>query len=89
MPSVDISTIPQKSLYTVNVMEGHRRGEPRKGVNTMKDKGCCPSWKPWVILLFGALYLLRDLGVGDWTFGINWWTVAFVCWGLAGVMMQK
>lgn len=56
----------------------------------MKDKGCCPSWKPWIVLIFGVLYLLRDLRIGqDWTFGIQWYTVAFVCWGLAGVMMQN
>ncbi|MEE9525923.1 MAG: hypothetical protein V3V78_04945 [Candidatus Woesearchaeota archaeon] len=29
-------------------------------------------------LVVGILYLLKDLAVADWTFGIQWYTVLFV-----------
>jgi len=43
-----------------------------------------PGWLAWVILVAGVLYLLADLRIfftsGSW--GINWWTVAFILIGM-------
>ena len=41
-----------------------------------------PSWVGIVILIAGLLYLLNDLGLGDYTNGIQWFTVLFVVFGL-------
>lgn len=40
----------------------------------------CPGWIAWVTLIAGVLYLLADLGIFSW--GISWWTAAFVLTGL-------
>jgi hypothetical protein len=40
-----------------------------------------PAWLNWVALVIGVLYLLADLGVFVW-WTVNWWTAAFVLWGL-------
>ncbi|MBN1386199.1 hypothetical protein JW968_04480 [Candidatus Woesearchaeota archaeon] len=42
----------------------------------------CAKLGGWLLLIFGVLFLLVDLGV--WSmWGIRWWTVAFVLAGLA------
>ena len=38
-----------------------------------------------VVLVVGLLYLLKDLKAGDYTMGIQPWTVVFVLAGLAFV----
>ena len=54
----------------------------------MKDNGCCSHlWIGVVVLLAGILFLLKDLAVGDYTFGVQPWTVVFVLVGLKCVMM--
>ena len=50
-----------------------------------KKDVCVPNkCKPFlaIILIVGILYLLKDLAVADWTFGIQWFTVLFVLIGL-------
>ena len=49
---------------------------------------CCPLCA-WIILVVGVLYLLKDLGVANLTFGIQWYTVLFVLMGLKFLMMRK
>lgn len=51
----------------------------------------CATWLKWLVLLFGVLYLLGDLGMMPWfapggTQVINWWTLAFLLLGLKWVM---
>ena len=41
-----------------------------------------PVWVGVVVLIFGLLYLLRDLGMGDYTYSLQWYTVLFVAFGL-------
>lgn len=45
--------------------------------------GCknCTKKGGMLFLLFGIIFLLKDFGVwGFW--GINWWTVLFILWGV-------
>ena len=37
-----------------------------------------------LMLLAGVLFLLKDLNVWDF-WGLNWWTVVFVLWGLGSL----
>ncbi|MBI1969165.1 hypothetical protein HYS48_00595 [Candidatus Woesearchaeota archaeon] len=53
----------------------------------MKDE--CPAWKGWVVLIAGILYLLQDYGFGLAWWRVNWWTAAFVLWGLCSVMAKR
>lgn len=50
----------------------------------MCDSAC--GWKGWALLVVGVLYLAQDLGWGfaSW-WNLNWWTVAFLLWGLCHV----
>ena len=53
----------------------------------MKKEMCSsPGWKGWALLVVGVLYLAQDLGWGwaSW-WNLNWWTVAFLLWGLCHV----
>ncbi len=53
--------------------------------NPEVEKMCeeCKNVTGWLLVLFGVLFLLADLGV--WNFwGIQWWTVGFL---VAGAMM--
>jgi len=45
-----------------------------------------PGWLSWVVLISGVLYLLADLKIFDW--GINWWTVALIFFGLWGLFSK-
>ncbi|AJF62518.1 MAG: hypothetical protein QT11_C0001G0370 [archaeon GW2011_AR20] len=46
----------------------------------------CPhhSWFGWIVLVLGVLFLLQDLGLITWWGWLNWWTAAFVLFGVAG-----
>lgn len=41
-----------------------------------------PAWVGVVVLIVGLLYLLNDLGLGNYTYGVQWFTVLFVVFGL-------
>lgn len=46
----------------------------------------CKKMSGWLVLIVGVLFLLRDTGVwGFW--GIQWWTAAFLLFGLAHIGM--
>jgi hypothetical protein len=52
--------------------------------------GCnkCKGTGGLLLLLAGILFLLVDLGI--WSFwGIQWWTVLFILWGLGSFCMTK
>lgn len=55
-----------------------------------KKKTCgpcdCCALCAWIVLIVGVLYLLKDLVVADFTFGIQWYTVVFVLLGLKMVL---
>jgi len=48
----------------------------------------CHQISGWLFLIFGVLFLLRDLNLWD-VFGIQAWTVLFLIVGMAFVAMSK
>lgn len=50
--------------------------------------GCkkCSKVTGVLFLVFGVLFLLRDLGVWDF-WNVQWWTVLFLLAGLCGLAM--
>ena len=50
------------------------------------DKCCGVSGA--LLLIFGVLFLLRDLNVWDF-WGIQWWTAAFLLMGITGLAMKS
>ena len=41
-----------------------------------------------ILLIVGILYLLKDLALADWTFGIQWFTVLFVLIGMHALICK-
>ncbi len=52
--------------------------------------GCrkCRTLCGFLMLVFGAIFLLKDLGQWDF-WGINWWTVLFLLWGIGSLGMAS
>jgi len=47
--------------------------------------GKCTKMCGWLLLIIGVLYLWADLSASFNLWGINWWTFAFLLFGLAKV----
>ena len=52
--------------------------------------GCkkCTMMCGWSLLVFGVLFLLRDLGYYNF-WNVQWYTVLFLLWGVGSVAMTK
>ncbi|MAG47968.1 hypothetical protein CL617_05155 [archaeon] len=50
--------------------------------------GKCSTVNAVLLLIFGVLFLLRDLNIWDF-WNISWWTVVFVLAGVGGLAMSK
>ena len=49
----------------------------------MCDK--CDKLSSWIVLIVGLLYLAKDLGFGDYTMGVQWYSIVITLCGLAWV----
>lgn len=50
--------------------------------------GKCRTVCAVLLLAFGILFLLQDIGVWDF-WGLSWYTVLFLLWGIGGIGQSK
>lgn len=62
---------------------------PKKERMMKNKEECSTSWVSWLILLAGVFYALQDLGMGLNFWKFQWYTVAFVLWGLCALAEKK
>jgi hypothetical protein len=55
---------------------------------TCDPHNCC-TLCAWIVLIVGVLFLLRDVAGLNYTFGIQWYTVVFLLFGLKCIMNRK
>ena len=60
-----------------------------RGDDSMAMKCKCNKVIGAIALIAGILYLLMNVGAFDWTFGIQWYTIALILVGLAMVDPHK
>jgi len=53
------------------------------------DPHSCCTLCAWIVLIVGVLFLLRDVAGLNYTFGIQWYTVVFLLFGLKCIMNRK